>query len=149
MLGLGDNAPRAIPTARLVEKLAKEPHLLLAGVVLRLSLGLQVGRQGIKARVFGQAHHVLDVVALAPPWHFPAAQAAVGPQADAHPLPVFPERFDQQSQHRPSVAGPIAVTRPQVTDQQLLAAENVQWQEDVLWFTSRFLAEVIDMGVEG
>jgi hypothetical protein len=60
VLGFGDDAPRAIPTAGLVVKGPKEAHFLLGRFILRFGVGLQLGRQRIKPLVFGQTHQVID-----------------------------------------------------------------------------------------
>ena len=86
----------------------------------------------VEAGVLGQADDIADAVALAPAEHAVAAEARIGAQNDPHLGPFPAQALDQQRQDRPGVPGAVDVRRPQVTDQQPIAAKDVERQEAVV-----------------
>src|SRR5208337_3519510 len=74
----------------------------------------------------------MDVVLFTPAQQAPAAKAGVPTKNDFHLWPRLPQPLDQEFQNRPCVAGRPTITRPQIRDEQLFAAEHIKRQETVV-----------------
>jgi hypothetical protein len=132
VLGLDDHPPRPVPAGRRVGERAEEPLRLARATELPLGPLGPVARRSLQHRVAGQAEHVADTVAIAPPHRPPAAEAAVGPDRDLDLRPSRPQPPDQELQHRPGMPARVDVAGPQVGHQQVIAAEDVQRQVAVV-----------------
>ena len=129
VLGFGDQPAMTRPAAGAVVKFAEDPLSLLgpgegAGRLFAPPLGL---RQ--QAAVLGHADDVMDVMALAPRQQQRTAEAGVTAEDDAHSRPRLAQPSDQQLEDRRRMQRRILLCRPQVGNQQLLAAEHIERQE--------------------
>jgi len=88
-------------------------------------LGLDLRGQ---ARVAGQAEDVVNPVLLTLGHDHLAAEAAVGPQQDAHARPAGADPGDDAGQFLGRSGRGIDVRPPQLRRQQMAPAEDVEWQ---------------------
>lgn len=132
VLGFGDHPSLTIPCPRRVAQ-PGEPSLLLPG---RFKVGRrflhQFVRQGLHASILGQAEDILHAQPVAQPQQLPAAEPAIAAEDDPHVGPTRTDLPHQQRGDRPGVLGRVDVARPQVGDERLAAAEDVERQEAVM-----------------
>jgi len=73
-----------------------------------------------------QTQDIVHAMAFAPAHEAPATEARIPAENNTHLGPDFAKLIDQQFQNRPGVLGPIDAAFPQLSDQQLLPAENIK-----------------------
>src|SRR5262249_41628507 len=131
VLRLDDYPPGSVPTARRVAERAEQP-LRLAGHVEAGRCRVRPGTgQPLEHGVARQARDVAGAVAVTPAHQPPAPETPVSTEDDAEAGPGRAQASDQQFQDGAAVPGGVAVGGPQVGDQELLAAEDVQRQKAV------------------
>jgi hypothetical protein len=132
VFGFHNHAPFLVPGGRGILDFAKVPRLGLAG----LESLFRGHHQGLGDReqpgILRQPHEVMHAVVFAPTPPTPATKARVTPENDFNLRPGLPQPLDQEFQDRPRVAGDANISGPQIRDQQMLAAENIERQETVI-----------------
>lgn len=132
IFGLANDATHSAPCAGGIKEFMEESMgLAVDGAPLsdRVELELNVALQdGIAC----QAEQIKDVVSLAPVHDAMSAKAAVAAEHDADVGPFLAKALNQKLKDRPGVQGSVDVGRPQVGDQQVIAAMNVERQEAVV-----------------
>ena len=86
----------------------------------------------LQHRIACQAEQIKDAVTLAPVHDAVSAETAVAAQHDADVGPFATEPLDQKLQDRSRVPSGIDVRRPQIGDEEMIAAMNVEGQETVV-----------------
>jgi hypothetical protein len=96
---LVDDPARMRPGVGGIRGLAGQAHLLAGLLVLPLGLRQQRRRQGLQARIGGQADGIGNAFLLAPGGEGRHRKAAIGPQLDGDPRPAVPEQADDALEH--------------------------------------------------
>ena len=131
MLGLGDDASQSAPGAGGIQKLPEEAMRFAVELVLLphlIEIELKVALQYFVAC---QTEQIMHVVAFAPIHDAMPAEAAVASENDADIRPRLPQPADEQFQDGAGVQGRIDVRRPQISDQEMIAAKDVEREKAV------------------
>jgi len=105
-------------------------HLLFTGQFMKLRNDINALRDFTKqTTVFRNANDIVHSVPVHPVKHSVTAETTVRAHGDLCVRPVPANKFYQQRQYRPAVFGAINVAGPEITDQWMTTAENIQGAE--------------------
>ncbi len=88
----------------------------------------RIRRKLLQASISGNPDDIINLVAFAPGQHLPTTKTRVPTKHNADLGPALPKSLHQQCENRPGMFGAIDLAWTQITHQQLIFAENIQWQ---------------------
>ena len=133
MLGLADHAPFTRPArAGLITKVPEHARCLAAGFVLRFCRAELRGDGRLEEAILGQTKHIIDLMGFTPAHQILPAKPQVTPDQDAGLGPAQTDGRDNPRQFLLGAGRGILISAAQTGTQQLLAAEDVEWQVAVV-----------------
>src|SRR6185437_8212537 len=118
--------------ARAIGELSKQARRLACALVFLFGR-LQLSRNGaLQSRVARQTKDIIDSVLLAPRHQLFPTEARIGTQNNAYLGPALANLFDDALDLFPATRAGILVGGSLPRAQQVIAAEDIQWQITVL-----------------